>query len=445
MQSILSLFLSCVFTTHLVLAVAWWWFMPGGFPLSHPRFWVNRVVPMMMIAGVIAYLWARRSKRTDLICALSLGLAAFWAAASVSGRIVFPVTARVIWLLPLLGATFLALVATRHAQISRKLALRVLIPAIVVGAALGALVPITQRGEDPDTRPLNIAFDAIEPSETDLSSKTVRLSDSLRVEPAGGVVYIDCGRLHLDIEPVLTFISRSPDRCWTLLARRRDRVGPPRRVLALYESPGAAQIDYADDGRSRLLVTERGTGRRLVEASSKLDREIYSHLNSYCSIMVMGHRKLEVSFSPCPDSRIEVTEFDYPFGRPARFAYMAADGSFKVVEASSAERGPFRTLASGRIERGEPLGITLFDQGESVARIVLEDWSAQAATALSPTAGWGLPLNSIAFSLTDSSATSPAFISIELAGTGIGRGYDSVGHAAGVYRNRMTVEDNSAR
>ena len=34
----------------------------------------------------------------------------------------------------------------------------------------------------------------------------------------------------------------------------------------------------------------------------------------------------------------------------------------------------------------------------------------------------------------------PALHLVELAGTGIGRGYDSVAHAAGNYRNRMRVE-----
>jgi hypothetical protein len=118
---------------------------------------------------------------------------------------------------------------------------------------------------------------------------------------------------------------------------------------------------------------------------------------------------------------------------------MTSDGAFQVVRASSAEKGPFRTLATGRLERGQPLEISLFDDGNLVFSVTLDDWSAQAATQLSPTAGWGVPVNSIGFWLSGDSASSPAFISIELAGTGIGRGYDSVGHSEGVYRNRMRI------
>jgi hypothetical protein len=113
---------------------------------------------------------------------------------------------------------------------------------------------------------------------------------------------------------------------------------------------------------------------------------------------------------------------------------------FHVVEASSGEKGPFRELAAGRLRRSEPLAITLHDRDEALARVVLEDWSAQAGTAPSPTAGWGLPVNAIEFSLGGDGPRSPAGIYITLAGTSVGRGWDSVGHRAGTYRNRMRIE-----
>ena len=115
---------------------------------------------------------------------------------------------------------------------------------------------------------------------------------------------------------------------------------------------------------------------------------MWSHLNSWCSIVVVGHRELELSFSPCPDTRIEVTSGDYPFGARRGSRILREDGTLHVVEASSAEKGPFRALASGRLARGEPLTITLYDQGEPACRITLDDFSTQAGTALSPTAGW---------------------------------------------------------
>ena len=439
MASLSRLFLPCVFTAHLVLAAAWWWLMPGGFPLAHARFWVNRMLPIAVIALVTTYLWARYRKRDGVLRVLAVALAAFWLAAAVSARIAFPVTMRWLWLAPFAGAVLIAWVALRVIRSGRLRAVPLAL-AVIVASTLGVFAPITQRGEDPTTRPLNTAFAPVTPHHSELNPNVIRLRPALRVQPNGGVVYVESGGLHLDLEPLLTFISRSPDRCWTLLAPRHERVGPRRELLNGRPDAEWVELEYADDGASRLRV--RGAEERgfvEIEASSQLPREVYSHLNSYCAMVVSGHRKLELSFSPCPDARLEVPNSDYPFGRPVRLAYLDASETFHVVEASSAEKGPFRTLASGPLKRGEPLAITLHDQGKPACRVTLEDFSAQASTARSPTAGWGVPQNSVTFMLAGAAPTSPAFISIELAGTGIGRGYDSVGHAAGVYRNRVTV------
>ena len=102
-------------------------------------------------------------------------------------------------------------------------------------------------------------------------------------------------------------------------------------------------------------------------------------------------------------------------------------------------------LAGGRLGRAEPLAITLHDGDAAVARITLEDWSAQAGTTLSPTAGWGAPVNAIEFSRDGDAPGSRAAIYVTLAGTSVGRGWDCVGHAAGTYRNRMRIEDLGGR
>jgi hypothetical protein len=59
---------------------------------------------------------------------------------------------------------------------------------------------------------------------------------------------------------------------------------------------------------------------------------------------------------------------------------------------------------------------------------------------LSLTAGWGVPVNAIEFSLADDGPASPASIFVTLAGTSVGRGWDCVGHNAGTYRNRISVD-----
>lgn len=76
------------------------------------------------------------------------------------------------------------------------------------------------------------------------------------------------------------------------------------------------------------------------------------------------------------------------------------------------------------------------DEKDKGCRLVFEDWAAQVSTAPSPTAGWGVPQNSIQFF----SSRSGSLVALTLAETGPGRGWASVGHAEGTYRNRIHVE-----
>jgi hypothetical protein len=189
---------------------------------------------------------------------------------------------------------------------------------------------------------------------------------------------------------------------------------------------------------------EASTGATILEAASRLDRPVYSHLNAFCDVEVRGHRRLALEFSPCPGTLIEVRPFAYPFGRPARFAFVSTDRTFRVVESTSGEKGPFRTLGQGRLEPDQALTITFHDDGRAVARLSLDDFAAQADTTLSPTAGWGVPVNALEFSLAEDAPSSVASIFVTLAGTSVGRGWDCVGHRAGTYRDRLRLEPAAA-
>ena len=111
-----------------------------------------------------------------------------------------------------------------------------------------------------------------------------------------------------------------------------------------------------------------------------------------------------------------------------------------MAQASNGEKGPFQILASGPLGPEQSLSVVLYDQDRPAGRISLFDWASQCDTELSPTAGWGVPVNAIEFSLSGDSSSSPASIFVTLAGTSVGRGWDCVGHAAGTYRNRIKIE-----
>jgi hypothetical protein len=224
------------------------------------------------------------------------------------------------------------------------------------------------------------------------------------------------------------------------------REGPALRLISAARDENGLALHYQADYDATLQVgPDDGSGPIVLEATARLARPIETHLNSFCDVEISGHTRLSLSFSPCPEQHIEVHAADYPVGRPLRFAYLDDSGVFHVVEGTSGEKGPFRELAGGRLDRAAPLIVTLFDGDAAVARITLEDWPAQVGTSLSPTAGWGATVNAIEFSLEGDAPRSRAAIYFTLAGTSVGRGWDCVGHAAGTYRNRIRIENLDGR
>jgi hypothetical protein len=373
---------------HAIGAVYAWRLLPHGFPVGHPRFWINQVLPLALIAAgiaAIAAIWRSRPRLTSaLICAfvgLHAGMAIGWIA-------VFPATgARP----ATIGGVIASILAACAYPFMKG---RMWIAGALVALVAGFAVPWAQRGPDPATRPAQPPRD-------------------IRSEGAAPIG-LDFGAVHVDLDPVLRFISRSPDRGWTLFAK---------------QNPG--------NEPSRVTVSAPAKDVVHIEAETALASEVYSHLNSYTTLQISGHRRLFLEFSPAPGQRIEVMYSEYPTGRPSRFAYVDAEHELHVVEADSGEKGPFTELAHGPLTTD--LGITLYDEQQPLARIDLHDFAAQASTQLSPTAGWGVPENAIEFSLARDRPDANAFVFITLAGTSVGRGWDSVGHAPGVYRNRIDV------
>jgi hypothetical protein len=430
-----------ILTAHGTAAVAWWWLLPGGFGVGESRFWVNGALPLLILAWVVVVrfgVWRRESVRRTMLAALP----AMWLAAGFTARAAFPRSAAGVWLVPVaFGAAMAAALAwewRRGGGTTRRWAALT----AAVGAAIGVWVPIAERGADPDTRPASSSVIAADTIESPADARAIPLSPDVKVDPADPVVTLLNGRVTLAVQPVLTFVSRSPDRCWTVFARKPDRDGPPRRLTGLTRQQGGQGGDVRLVHRNDLTSLTDFAVRDdvlAIDSTTHLPREIYSHLNTFAELTISGHRQLEVAFSPCPDVRVEFRPFQVRGELPGRCAYLAADGTFRVVQATRAEKGPFTTLARGRLAPGRPLAMTFFDQGRPRFEVVLDDWSAQAAVQPSPTAGYGLPVNAVEFSLDGDSARSAAGMFVTLAGTSVGRGWDSVGHRAGTYRNRMRM------
>lgn len=443
--------------------------MPGGFPPTHARFWTNQVFPWVVFAVCLTSLWAERRGQPLIRAAASVTIPALWLAATVAAVALFLQSAR-LFAVPACVCLILIISLFRLAFRREPIPIRKCAVAVIPAVLCGIAIVFAQRADVPDTLPLNLPVPEAEPN-VDLRVATipVRLSDRVDVVPGAGQVRVRhsvpsgesaaavnaaanpsaesataSARVYrIEVDPLLSFESRSPDRFWTIFAPTRYRQSPPRRMTALRREERSVTAQYRDDTELMLQVDASPAGdTTTIEAGARLDRPIYSHLNSFVALTISGCRQPAVSFSPCPALRVGVEPSDYPVGRPTRLAYVDAGDVFHVVSAKSGEKGPFSEFAQGRLLHAESLTVTIFDGTTAIFRVSIDDWSSQAGHSLSPTAGWGLPVNAIEFSQIGESGSGAGAISIwfTLAGTSVGRGWDSVGHAAGTYRNRMRIE-----
>lgn len=392
---------------------------PRGFALSDVRAWSYTWLPAaaatVTVSALVRFVFFRSSGL--FVSLVSAAIAGGWLAAVVTGSVMFPVS---IGVERAIGPAALALALATLAW-ATKLRTAQSLAAAVVGAAIGAVEVLAERAPPPSTRPLggDLAEVKGEPSKDDAAT---------------GQVSFPCGREHVRVRPLLTFESRSPDATWTALAPP-EAFGPRRQFEAFAKEKNGFRARYADDGESTLVATKDPKGLD-IEAVSRLPRPVHSHLNAFSTIYVPF--EATVAFGPTGQERFAVEPDDYPAGRPLRFAYLGADIAFHVVRASEAANGPYTELAKGRLGRDEPLTIEIRhrDGSAGICTLTFADWTSQVSTEPSPSAGWGVPQNSIQLH----ARGKEALIVLTLAETGVGRGWQSVGHAEGVYKNRVRVD-----
>jgi hypothetical protein len=420
-----------IFAAHLALAVGWWMLTPKGFPPGHSRFVLNSVLPPVTVLVVCLGLFGLIRKRPRISATVLLCLSLVWAVAAVTAKIVFPFSFRNLWW-PGFAAGALGMICSWRLIRGYPLP-RAAIPGIVASAFVGVFVVSSERPPAASTEPVNE-----EMTTADSYTQQERTHDSrvpVTFDAEGARLDVQAGPLRLTCDPLLTFDRVSSDGFWSIFARR-----PPERSALQPVSGAHSSFWHYSDRSTVLLRNSVAPVAADLTANTPVDHDTFSHLNSYCVLEVSGHTQLSLSFSPCPDVLIDAVESDYPVGRPARFAFLDEARIFHVVEATSGEKGPFHPFASGQLERGAPLTISFHDQRKLAATVTLNDWSAQVSTDLSPTAGWGVPMNAIEFQRIGAPESAPVMIWITLAGTSVGRGWDTVGHRAGMYRNRIRIE-----
>ncbi len=420
-------------------SIKWWLMMPHGFPLDHTRFWMNQVLPWAGVAMGAGLVFSAAIQLPRLFSVLVYLVPAVIFGSTAAMFALYPTSAQGVWYFGLVpgGLTWAAAwLAVRAVSVG---AINITI-SLIAGVSLGLFMFGSQRGELPSTVPANILMPAVASGKQ--SSRThFNFAPGVDVQPDLGRISAHAGALRLSIYPWINFDSRSADRFWVLFSPSKMLLPPDRWLASSISGPDGAWLKFAGSEPAVIhLPQSQDSNRIAINAYTDIASPVYSHVNTYAHVDVIGHRRLKLVFSPVPGKPVEVMPADYPYGRPLRFAYLGADGIFRIVEASSGEKGPFREIGSGPLMRGAPLSVTLLDNGRPAARIVLQDWSSQLSTALSPTAGWGVPVNGIEFSRASDKPESSVNIYITLASTSIGLGFDTVGHKPGKYANRMQIE-----
>jgi hypothetical protein len=415
---------------HAGVAAVWWWLMPHGFPGAATEYWLNEVAPLFVIALLATTLLARGKLSEALLPPVLAAIPIFWMAFGIAARVTFVDSFESLWKLPFIVAAILAGLWVREFRHGRRLWLVAL---FVVPAALsGWALPGWLRAPAATTAPSGSALGDLPAGPID--HKLIKLSHDAQVRPADGRLVVRRDPLVLNVQPLLSFADRSPDRSWTALAPTGQDHATTRSLVAKVHDGARWRLYYKDEDASLLEVTTNGAAVQL-DARSRLAQPIYAHANSLAELTISGHHRLSLVFSPLPQQRIQVP----PATEPARFAYVDAAGIFHVAQASKLRHGPFDELASAPLSRSAPLTLTIYDGDKAMFIVSVADWAAQAATALSPAAGWGVPVNAIELVRGGEREDAPVLITFSLASTGLGRGTQTVGHVAGVYRDRVTV------
>ncbi len=435
----------------------WWPQRAHGFALSSPRFWSQQVLPWFVAAACLTSLVLLALRRTKAFVGLMYVFPAAYLSGAVTARIIFPISSTsdlqysLYWpcvfrwgfWIPLLVCGVLLLCLAVLTGLRRRRYWALIVPASLFGLFLGSFFIWSQRADAPSTRPYSERFVRAMASERADDSHEVAIF-GVKLKPVGNAIEFDVAHLTVLVRPMMTFFSPSPDRCWTCFAPWDYGIENSREHDFTAHDVDGAYMAYEGERPAWLRVGLRqdGDSPLHIEAHTFLPEPVYSHLNEFCRVTIRGHKRLSLVFSPMPGSPVELQESPHPdaWNNIREFGYLDADGIFHWAKGAQKEYGPYTEIASGALGRDEPLTMTVLDDGIPMCRVILHDWTSQLSVAASPTAGWGVPANSIYPRVGPRQDGSPVRILFHLAATHVGRGYDSVGHAAGVYRNRITIE-----
>ena len=261
--------------------MTWWHLMPKGFPVTHARFWVNSVLPLVAAAACLLGIVATVRKWDGVLKCLVFAFMAIVVSAGIAGKCYFSQSVSGSFFIVIALFVVIALASGGFTLcLLRKAPVATWSKIVCIGAGilLGVFLPWSQRAMDPATRPY--CYDVLAPSSTllDVTDDSLQLSDRVTVSPAAECVRLELNEATLDVYPLLSFRSRSPDRFWTLFVPRLTNELPQRSLLGVARGARDVTLEYKDDGFSRLQVAMPDAEEiTTIEAWSFLPHAVYSH------------------------------------------------------------------------------------------------------------------------------------------------------------------------
>jgi hypothetical protein len=197
---------------HLAAAAGYWWLSPKGFPAESSRFWLNSVVPVVLMAVACAGLIGLHKGRWLVAGSIVLFFASAWCAGAVSGRIIFPISLRGIWVMALIigGAGFVCFQwLVRGESRSYGIWLFSVVAATFVGwFAIWAQVPALASTAPINTQLPQMSRQGVrQPPEL-----IVRISPDHQFDTAAAELMLTMGHIRIQCRPILNFDRASPDR-----------------------------------------------------------------------------------------------------------------------------------------------------------------------------------------------------------------------------------------
>ena len=225
-----------VVVATVLLSMGWWLLEPGGFGIDHPRFWANSAAPVAGLGVSLAALWALRAGSKNALRWLLSVWPAAGLGAAVAGRLLFPATLGLLWLVPLATSATLALTLPPLWRAGGRIRGGGLALAFGVGLLAAGMV-CTQYPPKPRTRPssekpvVTVADSAMKSTP---APGLVRLGLNTTVHTAEGSLMVRLGSLSISATPLLTFLQWFEGR---LLERvrafgRSDRTGTSLALTA---------------------------------------------------------------------------------------------------------------------------------------------------------------------------------------------------------------------